>query len=653
MTPSSFQTMHSVATNPHLDLYKTLNHLLTGPAWSGQQWLIDFAAESSRIGRAMGSAQDDNAITADYQAHKKRFDNGYSSLSRLHAIFMCQAAAQEIASWIKPSDLCAANPSLASLFNKPKRSQDQAKNSAEPLTPSYSGSAPAPIEPEGSLAEALVRRALIMSIIGRSFGEVNFSEQPAFFAQLLASTVQNLGLADESEPPYELITALKELGSKSPHFTSEGRLTCLAGLTGEVANLEPDVLDLNDNRVANTHSAFKSAYISASDAGHSATNLSHLLDYDYEPNSLANSIYQLAKTLFLKSGPDHALEQHFLSLNPVYTYDHPIFLAKYPHGLFDGNILLLPMKTVAAGMGTPQVFDHTKAVLSCSIRSALNLPLLPAQLALLEASSPFYAPTQIEPGALLEACLSVPGLSRAADMLLNTHLEQQRLESGYHASHMAEFFKHMSITGAALAQASRTSSSPAALEDALTSNFGTATEGIKKGVSHDQSSASPVRITPEPLSQTQKDDQLRQAIWIGNDALCTALIQSGSNVHAASALQGTTPLMVAAAAAVNKSSDESSMQWLKHLMQVCDLGAKDLQGQSVLDYALHARAANPFNQQASETAIAWITESTLAHFEQAELSRMTESLKAPDDVNQTANTAPILKESRLKNTRSL
>lgn len=299
---------------PYLGHYDALEELLGREGWPAEEWLRGFAAESYRIGEALGSFKED--VSAEMADHKARLDQGFPSLSKLHSVLMCQASAKTLAESMRPSDL---------------------------------NQTPQPGE-EG-------RREALSRALNRSFNEINTSEMPAWAASLSQGLAQKLQGALGS---VEIARGVARLVSETDNFTMEGRSMLIAGLTGTAP-------DMGDGAQSVARATAGESYI-PSTSGQNST----LLDLNHEPNDVAYDILLHAMTRF-EQDPSAQLESRFYALRPAYAYDHSELTKRYPQGLYDGSIMLFPIAAVAAGMGGPLVFQHAAKVLSRAAREALGV----------------------------------------------------------------------------------------------------------------------------------------------------------------------------------------------------------------------------------------------------------------------------------------
>ena len=251
----------------------------------GGKWLADFAADSRRIGEGLAMLREDASEAV--KEHLERFGQGFSSLSKLHCIFMCQASATSLAKSISESGWLL-------------------KGSGEE---------------EGRLLGLAV---------GRTFGLINDDEKQAWVALLndeLSRILPSWGFAQQK--------ALGERISQTQNFTNESSLL----MNSTFANSMEAMRRRLDPSISAT------AFVPSS--GSQSTTL---LDFAHGPNDIAHELMYYAKHFF-RHDPSAQLEARFYALRQVYAYDHSQLMSRYPNGLFDGFTMLLPIASRKWGMG--------------------------------------------------------------------------------------------------------------------------------------------------------------------------------------------------------------------------------------------------------------------------------------------------------------
>lgn len=445
----------------HDEHYAALDQLLSREGWAGEGWLRGFAADSKRIGEALGSLRED--VSDEMGEHSQRMGLGFGGLAKLHGVLMCQAAARTLAEAIEPEDLMVLKGDL--------------------LTP---------------------RQCEIVRAGSRTFGQINDSEKSAFIAALNAHAGERLSLS-----PNERAMGLAQLMSRTDNFTESSRLMLIAALKGAVAPLEC--------------SSSEAALIANGPpyAPCPAPAVDQLLNYNHAPNDRLMDVAAHAMRRF-GADPSARLESRFYGLFHAFFYDHAEFSHRYPHGVFDGLVLLLPVSAVSKGMGSPNVFESAMEGLSAAAREALGLEDNPSGV------------QRLEPGALHEALLSA-GLFSAARNLTHNELQKDRVQKGFDAADVAGALRAACL------------------------------EGL--GFPHAEPDA--------PTAQTRLDRGLREAAWLGLEEKSKELLRSGANPKSASE-EGATALMMAAAA--------GDARWVEALAPLSDPQALDRHGRSASDY---------------------------------------------------------------------
>jgi hypothetical protein len=293
--------------------YAALDGLLAHSGWSGEEWFRDFAAESIRIGEALGSLREN--VAEEMARHQERAGQGISPLNKLHLVLMCQAAAATVADAMQEGDL----------------------------------------EPLGASATAKKeRRSLLIQSLDRSYGSVSDLEKVAWAAALKQRLAERWRGFNGSST-----MKLGQLIAETQSFTPTSRSMIIAGLSDSPAMWR------DDSEVAKLKNALP--YTPTSAAAPAS-----LLDFNHKPNDLASDVLFYAKGM-LCMDTSACLETRFYALGSVHGYDHPLLISRYPNGVFDGTTLLLPMAKVASGIGTPEVFKRATEVMSQAAREALGI----------------------------------------------------------------------------------------------------------------------------------------------------------------------------------------------------------------------------------------------------------------------------------------
>lgn len=282
--------------------------LSLGASSQGGKWLAEFAADSRRIGEELAMLREDASEAV--KEHYERLGQGFSSLSKLHCIFMCQASAASLAKSISESGWLS--------------------------------------EGQGDEEEG----RMLSLAIGRTFGLINDDEKQPWVALLndeLSRTLPSWGFAQQK--------ALGARISKSQNFTNES----LFLMNATFANSMEAIRGRLDPSISAT------AFVSSS-----GSQSETLLDFAHGPNDIAHELMHYAKHFF-HHDPSAQLEARFYSLRQVYAYDHSQLMSRYPNGLYDGLTMLLPIAAIGAGMGGKKALDNAMHVLSRAAREAARV----------------------------------------------------------------------------------------------------------------------------------------------------------------------------------------------------------------------------------------------------------------------------------------
>lgn len=208
------------------------------------------------------------------------------------------------------------------------------------------------------------------------------------------------------------------------------------------------------------------------------------------------------------------------------AFDNRILLEAFPSGVHDGVSLLLPLPTIAAGLGEDGAVERAMSALRRAARGALGL----------EAAGD-GVPAEVAPGTLKDELLS-RGMRRAASRLCSGRMETRLRESGEDIQSVAS-----AIRAACL-------------------DVGEApSERLEAGGAEDLNAA------------------LRSAAWHGAYAVARECLENGADPLSASA-RGLTPMMMAAASG---SKEAAAL-----LAPLSDLSALDAGGMSALHHAAAA-----------------------------------------------------------------
>lgn len=282
--------------------------LSEAPLSPGEKWLAEFAADSMRIGEELAMLRED--ASAAVSEHLDRFDQGFSTLSKLHCILACQASAKSLAKSISESDWLSETP------------VDEEKG------------------------------RMLSLAAGRIFGLINDDEKQPWLALLNDELSQAMPSWDAAQQ-----IALGKRLSKTKNFT------------GESLRLMSDVIS---NSTEAIRGRIDSAILAAPYVASSSTKSTMLLDAAYGPNEVPHELMLCAKLFFLHD-PSAKLEARFYALRQLYAYDHKQLMSRYPNGFYDGLTMFLPIALLGAGMGNKNALPKAMGVLSRAAREALGV----------------------------------------------------------------------------------------------------------------------------------------------------------------------------------------------------------------------------------------------------------------------------------------